>query len=361
MRRQPTSIPRTSHEEAYKSAAPGEAATLTPTVHVPVLAEPALALLDPRPGGRYLDGTLGGGGHTALLLEASAPDGRVLAIDADPKALARARTRLTEAVRSGRLLLRQGNFADMIALAHADDFVRLDGVLLDLGLSSDQLAEGGRGFSFATDAPLDMRFDPTRGVPASELVNTLDEGELADLLWRYGEERRSRAIARRLVEARHRAPISRTGELARLVAGVIQGRPGGIHPATRTFQGLRIAVNDELSSLERGLAAAVELLRPGGRLAVISFHSLEDRIVKRFIQAEQKGCICPPGWPACVCGRQPRLRALTRHPIVADAAEIAANPRARSAKLRAAERTSPHPLPPLLVGEGGSGSLSSRG
>jgi 16S rRNA (cytosine1402-N4)-methyltransferase len=311
-----------------------------------VLAEPVLALLAPCPGGRYLDGTLGGAGHTALVLAASAPEGRVLALDADPQALARAHAGLAGDERSGRLLLRHGNFASMATIARADDFLAVDGVLLDLGLSSDQLAEPERGFSFAADAPLDMRFDPTHGVPASELVNTLAEAALADLFWRYGEERRARAIARRIVAARVRAPIARTGELARLVAGVVHGRPGGIHPATRTFQALRIAVNDELSNLEAGLAAAVEILRPGGRLVVISFHSLEDRIVKRFFQAEQQGCICPPDLPACVCGHQPRLRTLTRHPITAGEAEVRSNPRSRSAKLRAAERTSPPARPP---------------
>ena len=183
-----------------------------------------------------------------------------------------------------------------------------------------------------------MRFDTTRGVSAADLVNTLPGDELADLLWRYGEERRSRAIARRVVEARERQPITRTGELARLVAGVVHGRPGGIHPATRTFQALRIAVNDELGSLEVALPAALELLRPGGRLAVISFHSLEDRIVKRLFQQEERGCVCPPELPECVCGRTPRLRIITRHPLVASDDEVATNPRARSAKLRVAEK-----------------------
>jgi 16S rRNA (cytosine1402-N4)-methyltransferase len=309
-----------------------------PTAHVAVLAAETLAGLAPRAGGRYVDGTLGGAGHTALLLAATAPDGRVLAIDADPAALARAAARLGVEIAAGRLLLRQGNFAEMETLAREAAFAPVDGVLLDLGLSSDQLADRARGFSFAGDAPLDMRFDPTHGAPAAELVNTLEEAELADVLWRYGEERRSRAIARRLVETRRRAPITRTGELARLVAGVVHGRPGGIHPATRTFQALRIAVNDELGSLERGLAAALELLAPGGRLAVISFHSLEDRIVKRFFQAEERGCVCPPELPVCVCGHAPRLRIVTRHPIEAGSDEVAANPRARSAKLRVAER-----------------------
>jgi 16S rRNA (cytosine1402-N4)-methyltransferase len=308
------------------------------TVHAPVLAAETLDLLAPRPGGRYLDGTLGGAGHTALLLERSAPGGHVLAIDADPAALELARARLSEAIAAGRLLLRHGNFAQMAPIAAEAEFAPVDGILLDLGLSSDQLAARDRGFSFAADAPLDMRFDPTRGQPAAELVNSLDEAELADLIWRYGEERRSRAIARRIVAARERGPIARTGELARLVASAVHGRPGGIHPATRTFQALRIAVNDELGSLEAALPAAVDLLRPGGRLAVISFHSLEDRIVKRFFQAEERGCICPPELPECVCGRSPRLRILTRHPVTAGDKEVARNPRSRSARLRAAER-----------------------
>src|SRR5579883_2358539 len=271
-----------------------------PTAHVTVLPAETLDLLAPHAGGRYLDGTLGGAGHTALLLERSAPDGRVLGIDADAGALERARLRLPEAVTSGRLLLRQGNFADMQAIAGAADFAPLDGVLLDLGLSSDQLASHERGFSFASfasDAPLDMRFDTTQGQTAADLVNQLDETDLADILYRYGEERRSRAIARRIVERRRQAPIERSGELAALVASVVHGRLGGI-----------------------------------------SFHSLEDRIVKQFFQAEERGCICPPEAPVCVCGRTPRMHILTRHPIVAGADELARNPRSRSAKLRVAER-----------------------
>ncbi len=211
-------------------------------------------------------------------------------------------------------------------------------MLLDLGLSSDQLAARERGFSFAADGALDMRFDPTRGESAADLVNSRDATELADIFWRYGEERFSRPIARRIVEARAREPITRADELARLVAGVIHGRPGGVHPATRVFQALRIAVNDELGSLEAALPAAVEVLKPGGRLAVISFHSLEDRIVKQYFQREQRGCICPSEAPQCVCGHTPRLRIITRHPLTASEAEVSANPRARSAKLRVAER-----------------------
>ena len=303
-----------------------------------MLPRETLEGLAPHPGGRFLDGTVGGGGHTALLLDASAPDGRVLGIDADAAALERVAARLPLAVASGRLVLRPGNFARMDELTRAARFTRLDGIVLDLGLSSDQLADRKRGFSFAADAPLDMRFDTGQGQSAATLVNTLDETELADLLFRYGEERRSRAIARRIVEQRARKPIARTGELASLVASVVQGRPGGIHPATRTFQALRIAVNDELDSLETALPKAVKLLTPGGRLAVISFHSLEDRIVKQFFQREAKGCICPPELPACVCGRTPTLRIVTRHPITAGEDELARNPRSRSAKLRIAEK-----------------------
>jgi 16S rRNA (cytosine1402-N4)-methyltransferase len=305
---------------------------------VTVLPSATLFALAPHAGGRYVDGTLGGAGHSALLLDASAPDGRVLGIDADAAALERARERLAPAIAAGRLLLRQGNFAQLDELARDADFAPVDGILLDLGLSSDQLADAARGFSFAADAPLDMRFDTSQGQPAADLVNTLDETELADLLWRYGEERRSRAIARRIVARRQRAPIERTGELARLIASVMPGRPGGIHPATRSFQALRIAVNDELGNLEAALPRAVELLRPGGRIAVISFHSLEDRIVKRFFNEEARGCVCPPELPVCVCGRSPRLRIVTRHPLTASAEELARNPRARSAKLRVAER-----------------------
>jgi 16S rRNA (cytosine1402-N4)-methyltransferase len=316
---------------------PDEAPVIV-AVHVPVMPREVIAWLAPRDGGRYVDGTLGGAGHTALLLEASAPGGRVLGIDADAQALWRARARFADEVASGRLMLRQGNFARMAELAREEDFAPVDSILLDLGLSSDQLADRARGFSFAADAPLDMRFDISQGESAEDLVNTLGERELADLIFRYGEERRSRQIARRIVAARERAPITRTGELAKLASVGVQGRPGGISPATRTFQALRIAVNDELGSLEAALPAALEVLRPGGRLAVISFHSLEDRIVKRYFQAEEKGCVCPPELPICVCGRIPRLRILTKHPVVPAEDEQASNPRARSAKLRVAER-----------------------
>jgi 16S rRNA (cytosine1402-N4)-methyltransferase len=312
--------------------------TMSTTQHISVMPAETLAALRPHAGGRYIDGTAGGGGHTALLLEQSAPDGQALAIDADPQALARVAERLPEALASGRLTLAQGNFANLQSLAEAAGFRQVDGILLDLGLSSDQLADRERGFSFASDSPLDMRFDPNGPTSAADLVNTLAESELADLLWRYGEERRSRLIARRIVHERARQPITRTAELARLAAAGVPGHPGGIHPATRTFQALRIAVNNELKSLEEVLPQALDLLAPGGRLAIISFHSLEDRIVKHYFQAEARGCICPPEVPVCVCGHQARVRIITPHPLVASQTEQEQNPRARSAKLRVAER-----------------------
>ncbi|HEV2238299.1 MAG TPA: 16S rRNA (cytosine(1402)-N(4))-methyltransferase RsmH [Ktedonobacterales bacterium] len=326
----PTMAPITGDD-----AAATDANAVAPTQHVPVMPDQALAALAVAPGARVLDGTLGGGGHTALLLAAGA---RVLGIDADAAALARVGARLAAAVATGQLLLRQGNFAQLDVIAAAADFLPLAGVLLDLGLSSDQLGTPARGFAFATDGPLDMRFDPTRGQPAADLLNALDETVLADLIFRYGEERRSRAIARRIVAARARARITTTAALARLVAEAAPGRPGGIHPATRTFQALRIAVNDELASLEAALPRAVAALAPGGRLAIITFHSLEDRIVKQFIRQEARDCICPPSLPECVCGHTATLRDLTRHPIAATPEEVAANPRARSARLRVAER-----------------------
>jgi 16S rRNA (cytosine1402-N4)-methyltransferase len=294
-----------------------------------------VAALAPRPGGRYLDGTFGGGGHSAALLAASAPDGVVLALDADPAAIARGAA--LQRQHGDRLRLRQANFADLSAVAEEEGLVPLVGILLDLGVSSFQLDEPERGFSFQAEGPLDMRMDPTRGRPASALVNELGEAALADLIYQYGEERAARRIARAIVQARARAPLRTTTDLARVVAGVLGRPPGGLHPATRTFQALRIAVNDELGALERALAGALDVLAPGGRLAVISFHSLEDRLVKQLFRREATDCLCPPGLPVCVCGHRARLRILTRHPVTPGPAEIAANPRSRSAKLRVAE------------------------
>jgi 16S rRNA (cytosine1402-N4)-methyltransferase len=295
--------------------------------HVPVLLNEVLAGLTPRDGGCYVDGTLGGGGHAAAVLEASAPGGRLLGIDADPAALAAAGARLA---RFGeRATLAHGNFRDIGPLARAQGFDQIDGLLLDLGVSSHQIDTPERGFSFAADAPLDMRLDPTGGVTAADVVNSTPESELADLIFRYGEERGSRRIARFIAEARRKQPIDTTIELAELVARALGGRHGKIHPATRTFQALRIAVNHELESLEAVLPQAVELLAPGGRMAIISFHSLEDRIVKLFFRAES-------GYGG---SEQPaRLQIITKKPIEASEQEARANPRSRSAKLRIAER-----------------------
>jgi 16S rRNA (cytosine1402-N4)-methyltransferase len=297
-------------------------------------------MLAPAPGSLHIDATLGGGGHTERVLEAASPDGRVLGVDADPAAIARVEARLGPRY-GDRLVLRQANFRELASVAPSADFPAVDGCLFDLGLSSFQLADRDRGFGFRAGGPLDMRFDPSRGVPAAELLASLDAAELTALFRRYGEEPRAPRIARAIVDARRVAPIATAEELAALVEKVSPPnprQPRRTHPATRVFQALRIAVNEELDALMAGLTAALDLLRPGGRLVVLSYHSLEDRIVKRFIQAERRGCVCPPELPVCVCGRNPRLRLVTNPSITPSPAEIAANPRARSARLRAAER-----------------------
>lgn len=308
--------------------------------HLPVLVDEVISMLAPAPGSLHIDATLGGGGHTERILEATNPDGRLLGLDADPAALARVEARL-RARFGGRLVLRQANFRELATVAPAADFGAVDGCLFDLGLSSYQLADRERGFGFRAGGPLDMRFDPSRGVPAAELLATLDANELTALFRRYGEEPKAARIARAIVDSRRVAPIGSAEELAALIERVLPPnprQPRRTHPATRVFQALRIAVNEELEALEAGLHAALDLLRPGGRLVVLSYHSLEDRIVKRFIQSERRGCVCPPEVPVCVCGRNPRLRLITRPSLTPTAAEISANPRARSARLRAAER-----------------------
>ena len=307
--------------------------------HLPVLAEEVIEMLQPAAGSLQIDATVGGGGHTERILEASDPDGRLLGLDADGAAIARVAQRLERF--GDRLVLRQANFRELAAVAPAAGFGAVDGLLFDLGLSSFQLADTERGFGFRAGGPLDMRFDASRGVSAAELLATLDATELTALFRRFGEEPFAPRIARAIVEARRTAPITTAEELAALIERVApRSAPGRrrIHPATRVFQALRIAVNEELDALSEALAAAVDLLRPGGRLVVLSYHSLEDRIVKRFLDAERKGCICPPSVPVCVCGRTPRLRLVTRPSLTPTDAEIAANPRARSARLRAAER-----------------------
>ncbi len=308
--------------------------------HLPVLVEEVLEMLAPAPGSLHIDATLGGGGHTERILEAANPDGRLLGLDADPAAIARVEARLRPRF-GDRLVLRQANFRDLDTIAPAAGFGAVDGCLFDLGLSSFQLADRERGFGFRTGGLLDMRFDASRGVPAAELLATLDVDELAALFRRYGEEPKAARIARAIVDARRVAPIVSAEELAALIERVVPPNPRlprRTHPATRVFQALRIAVNEELDALEAGLHAALDLLRPGGRLVVLSYHSLEDRIVKRFFQAERRGCVCPPEVPVCVCGRNPRLRLVTRRSVTPGTAELVANPRARSARLRAAER-----------------------
>jgi len=299
--------------------------------HVPVLVEQVAALL--LPADRVIDGTVGAGGHARALLEAGA--GAVLGLDVDSSALALARETL--APYQGRARLARASYASMAAEAARLGWDSVDAVLLDLGVSSMQLDTPARGFAFSADGPLDMRFDPHSDRPtAAELVNHLDESELAALFRDYGEEPHSRRLARAVVQAR---PLETTGQLAEVIARAVPRRPGDrLHPATLVFQALRIAVNDELATVRQALPAAVNLLRPGGRLAVISFHSLEDRIVKQFFKEASADCLCPPQVPVCVCGHRASVRLLTRKPITADAEEAARNPRSRSAKLRAVER-----------------------
>ena len=322
------------------------------TQHVPVMLAEVLKFLQPEPGGHYVDGTAGGGGHTAALLAQSAPHGKVLSIDTDPQALARVKARLAAEIDQGRLVLVQGNYSEMARLVAQAGFAPVQGIVLDLGFSSDQMEDPERGFAFSTDGPLDMRMDQAQGESAADLINTASEQELADIFWRYGEENRSRQIAWRIIRAREKGAITRTTQLAQLAAAGVPFKPGMIHPATRVFQALRIAVNAELQHLEAALPQLLEVLLAreqqktdelavgqagGGRMAIISFHSLEDRLVKGFMRREASDCICPPGIPVCVCNHRARLRLLTPKPVTPTKEEIAVNPRARSAKLRAAE------------------------
>jgi 16S rRNA (cytosine1402-N4)-methyltransferase len=300
--------------------------------HIPVLYQEVLAGLQLKPGGYYIDATVGGGGHARGILIASAPDGKLLGIDADPTAVALAREQLAEFGK--RVILVQGNFANLEEIALGHGFCPVDGILLDLGLSSMQLETAGRGFSFQLDGPLDMRFAPSQTTTAADLVNTLSVEELAGILSQYGEEPRARRIARAIVAER---PIHTTGELAALVERTV-GRRRRIHPATRTFQALRIAVNDELECLAEALPQALRFLMPGGRLVITSFHSLEDRLVKGFFRNEARDCLCPPEAPICTCGHRAALGIVTKKPIRPSADEVTANPRSRSAKLRIAYR-----------------------
>ena len=300
--------------------------------HVPVMVGVVVEWLRPRPGARLVDATVGLGGHAAALLSA-APGTTLVGLDVDPDALARAGARLASA--GSRVVLRRASYADVRRVLAELGWDGADAVLLDLGVSSLQLDDPARGFSFRADGPLDMRMGPGAPRDAAEVVNTWAEEDLARVIREFGEERRARAIARAIVRAR---PLASTRALAGVVERVLgRGKPG-LHPATRTFQALRIAVNEELAALDRFLADALEVLRPGGRLAVLAYHSLEDRRVKETFRRWAADCLCPPGVVQCVCGWRARVRDLTRRPVVSSAAEVAANPRARSARLRVIER-----------------------
>src|SRR5438093_2917679 len=300
--------------------------------HVPVMLGEVVEWLRPRPGARLVDATVGLGGHAAALLSA-APDTSLLGLDRDPEALGRARERLR--AEGDRVDLRPANFADTAAILREKGWDGADAVLLDLGVSSLQLDTPERGFAFQREGPLDMRMDPGGALTAADLVNEWPEAELVRVIAEYGEERRARAVARAIVRAR---PLATTRHLAEVVTRAVGGPRLALHPATRTFQALRIAVNDELGALDRFLADGYAVLRPGGRMAILSYHSLEDRRVKEAFRRWAAACLCPPALPRCMCGWSAKVRLATRRPVRPGAAEVARNPRARSARLRVVER-----------------------
>lgn len=306
--------------------------------HISVLAEEVLQYLAPVAEGTYLDGTLGGGGHAAMILEALGDKGKLIGFDRDSSAIAAASGVLARF--GNRFIPVNRNFAEMESALSALGVPGIDGFLLDLGVSSHQLDEQDRGFSFQKDAPLDMRMDRRSSSSAADLVNTLSHGELARIIREYGEDRWAGRIAAFICTARESGPIETTLQLADIVKAAIPRKAWEerIHPATRTFQGLRIAVNEELASLETGLESAVRMLKPGGRGVVISFHSLEDRIVKQMFRRLAAGCTCPKDFPVCVCSSRPQVKVLTTKPVMAKEDELAVNPRSRSAKLRAVEK-----------------------
>jgi 16S rRNA (cytosine1402-N4)-methyltransferase len=305
------------------------------TDHVPVLAAAVRESLAVRPGDTVVDATFGAGGHAALLAADLEGRGKLIAIDRDPTVRTYFERLEKRAHVQARLL--RGDFGVVLPQLAANG-VRADAILLDLGVSSMQLDRPDRGFSYSVDAPLDMRMDTSQDLTARDVVNEWPERELVTVFRRFGEERYARQIAKAIVRLRKERPFERTGELVDAIKSAIPApaRFGEGHPAKRVFQALRIAVNDELGSLEAALPAALEMLRPGGRLAVIAFHSLEDRIVKQFLREKERGCTCPPDFPVCVCGHEPEVRAIQRRPVRPSEAEIAANPRAASARLRAA-------------------------
>lgn len=304
-------------------------------IHTPVLLHEAVDLLAPKAGGVYVDGTLGAGGHAAELLKRSAPDGVLIGLDQDTDAVERCEKYLAGYGR--RAVIRKANYRDLPEVLSALGYDAVDGVLLDLGISWFHLKMPERGFSFMLDGPLDMRMNMSGPRTAADLVNTLPSDELTKIIRDYGEDRRASAIARAIVKARARGPITRTVQLAAIVSSVFPPHPPRrIHPATLTFQALRIAVNDELGALRDGLDRILPVLKPGGRIAIITFHSLEDRMVKQTFVKEAKTCVCPSKMPVCVCGKKPGLRVLTVKPVIAGVDEVRMNPAARSAKLRAA-------------------------
>jgi 16S rRNA (cytosine1402-N4)-methyltransferase len=302
-------------------------------MHRPVLYNEIIHALRPQRGKFFVDCTVGAGGHAWGILQASSPDGRLLGMDVDPLALSLATEKLAEF--GDRAILVKESYTSLKERVNQVGWDGVDGILLDLGVSSMQLDIPEKGFSFQQDAPLDMRFDPDNPIRAADLVNDLPEEELADLIYRYGEDRNARRIAREIVRAR---PIESTMQLAQVVARAVKGRRRKIHPATLTFQALRIAVNRELESLEKVLPQTISILNPGGRLAVIAFHSLEDRMVKNFLRRESRDCVCPPGQPVCTCDHRAQVSRLHRRPIRPQEKELNQNPRARSARLRVAEK-----------------------
>lgn len=309
--------------------------------HQPVLYQEIILALRPQSPGFYADCTVGAGGHAWGILDTSAPDGRLLGLDLDPQALSLAQQHLAQF--SDRVTLVHASYTTLLEQVRQLGWEAIQGIVIDLGVSSMQIDTPERGFSFQMEGPLDMRFDPTQPLTAQDIVNGWDERDLADLIWRYGEEQQSRRIARAIIQAR---PLHTTRELTEIITRSMGGKRGGqsksrIHPATRTFQALRIAVNHELDALEAFLPQAIEVLAPGGRLAVIAFHSLEDRIVKQFFRRESRDCICPPEQMVCTCGHKATLVEINRHPIEAADEETGSNPRARSARLRVAEKISP--------------------
>jgi 16S rRNA (cytosine1402-N4)-methyltransferase len=321
------------------------------TRHIPVLLNEAIKYLNPQPNQNFVDCTLGGGGHTVEILKHTAPNGKVLGIDLDPRAIAAAKLKVKSekfppkadqplAEKVDRLIAVEGNFKNLKEIVLQNHFKNISGILLDLGFSSMEIADTKKGFSFQIDAPLDMRYGNKKGVTAAEIINQWPEKELLKILEEYGEERFSRQIAKKICEARRIKPIHTTFELVDTIARAMPKKfqHGRIHFATKVFQALRIAINDELNNLKTILPQAIDILEPGGRLAVISFHSLEDRIVKQFFKKESSDCLCPKDIPVCKCGHKAILKIITKKPIIPNEGEAKINPRSRSAKLRVAEK-----------------------